>query len=194
MRMDVRLAGLAFAAGIAASAVGSASAAVLTTSSIAPFDTTLGTLQQVTVTLDPGEATTSNFFTVEDPILDHAHTALTPPITIAGLGTFTFAPTPTSIANSEAFDQHNHTLDVGPTTEVFTGSGLDWFLDPSNPTITAINITPFLVVAAQGHQHQVVLPAIAPDVTYVYEPIPEPAAASLVTLAGLLCLRRRANR
>ncbi|CAN0579165.1 unnamed protein product, partial [Laminaria digitata] len=142
-------------AAAAALSAGPALAASISTSSIQPFNTALGALQQVIITLDPDPAVTSNHFTGEDNIVGHAHTAITPPVTIVGLGTFTFAPTTTSIAESEAFDQHNHSLDVVPTTEVFTGSALDWFLNPANPTITSVGVAPFLVAAAEGHQHQV---------------------------------------
>ncbi|MEM7625188.1 MAG: PEP-CTERM sorting domain-containing protein [Planctomycetota bacterium] len=172
---------------------GSTSAASLVTSTIQPFDTNLGTLTQVIVTLDPAPVQTSDHSTGFGDIDNHSHTAFTPPVTIAGLGTFTFNPTQTSVEDSNPFSDHNHSLDVGPSTEVFAGAGLGWFLNPSNPTITSVNVPIFQVAPAENHQHTVLLSPIAPRTTYIFDPIPEPAtlSLSLLALTGIALAARR---
>ena len=98
-------------------------AATLQTSGIAPFDTNLGVLTQVVVTLDPAPAPTSPYQAGLLPIPTHAHVVSPPPVSISGLGTFTFPSNlPTTAADSDPFDSHFHYIDLPPSMNFYSGA------------------------------------------------------------------------
>lgn len=164
---------------------------ILVLNSIQPFNTSLGTLDSVTVTLDPNPAFTSPYETNFSSMPNHAHGVLIQPVNIAGLGSFSFAVTQTSLESSGVFDTHSHTVNVPATFQTFTGPSLAWFLNPANPTISSINVGIPQTSVNQGHNHAVFVAPIVPHVVYNYTPVPEPTSAALLTLAGAMLLRRR---
>jgi hypothetical protein len=171
---------------------GPASAALLNVNALHPFDTNLGTLNSVTVQFDPTQVLTDDHSAGFSSIPNHTHTFVPDPITITGLGTFTFPFSQTSVEDSNPFGDHHHLVDPLPAVKVFnTPSELAWFLDSNSPTITNLPTQFDQTAPNEGHQHNVVLNNIAIRTTFDYTPVPEPGSLALVGVASLALIRRR---
>ena len=131
-----------------------AHAGTISINGIAPFDTNLGTLIHVLVTIDPPNVPTS-VHTSAGPIGSHQHLVSAPPIVIPGLDTFTFATLPTTPKSSGGSNEHHHSIDLVASIKSYTGPSLSWFLDAGNPTITSIIVPPFATASNAGHDHTV---------------------------------------
>ena len=162
-----------------------AESATLQINGIAPFNTSLGTLTNVTVSIDPFPTQTSSHQTISS-IPSHAHLSQPNPLPVPGLGSFLFSTSPTSTNNSSAFGSHSHSVNNTAAIKNFSGAGLVWFLN-ANPPINSVVIPPFPTQNNQGHTHTVNYAPVVPITTFTYNPIPEPATATLMMLglAGL---------
>ncbi|MFN3166912.1 MAG: PEP-CTERM sorting domain-containing protein [Phycisphaeraceae bacterium] len=165
-------------------------AAVLVSNGIQPFDTNLGTLNSVTVELDPAPTQTGSYDGfVSEP--NHAHLFQPQPVSLAGLGTFNFPTVQTSFESHPLGGSHTHVVNPLPATNVYSGGGLAWFLDANSPTIGAIAFPQQQTQTAEGHEHTVLLSPVLPRTTYHYTPVPEPGSLAFVGVASLALLRRR---
>ncbi len=181
-----------FVALVSLAAASHAHAAILAVPGIPSFNTSLGTLTKATVTIDPPPTTTTTHSSNFNDVDNHVHNALLAPITISGLGTFNFALTPTSVESNPPFGSHSHEIDVPPSTQMFTGSGLNWFLNPAN----GVNSVFFLnsgMFTVEDHTHNFQPAPTQPMTTFEFTPatIPEPTAALLASLAMVAVAARR---
>lgn len=173
-------------------AISAGSAATINLSGVPSFDTNLGTLVQATVTIDPLEVTTGDHQSFGG-ISNHTHTFLPLAASVPGLSAFPFAPVQTSNESSPAFGTHNHTVDVLPSVQVFTGSGLNWFLNPAN-NVNVVFFPTQNTVGSEGHSHTVNLMPTVPRTVFEFIPapvVPEPSTACLLVIAGIGAVGRR---
>ncbi|NOY43740.1 MAG: PEP-CTERM sorting domain-containing protein [Planctomycetes bacterium] len=168
-----------------------AQAAVLQINGIAPFDTNLGVLTQAVVTLDPIPQQTGNYQTIFPSISSHLHTVNTPPVLVPGFDNFVFAPVQTSIESSPSLGTHSHSFNLFPSFKIYTGAGLAWFLNPANTPINSVPVPAFQTNLGEGHVHLINLSPIVPRTAFTYNPIPEPATLSLLSLGGIALMLRR---
>jgi hypothetical protein len=154
------------------------------------FDTSLGTLHRVTVTVDPPIDETSFiaiFGLPPTPVDDHEHVVTFPPFTLPGRWV-AFPPVTTSVNNLPTLGFHTHTFDLPPIVEVYEGDDVTYFI------FNGMNIIPggyifqnFNTSESEGHVHSIADPGInyltMATTTFEYMPIPEPATAMM-----LLCL------
>jgi hypothetical protein len=166
------------------------------------FDTSLGTLQRATVTVDPGIQNTS-FIAMIGPLVPvdiHQHVVTFPSFQLLGRD-FVFTPVSTSVNNAPTLAFHTHTFDLAPIVEMFEGDDLNNFLFngtfilPGGVLLPDINTT-----ESEGHFHHVhdshlnfFTSAIT---TFDYTPaeVPEPATAVILACFAPVAMRVRRRR
>ncbi len=168
-------------------------ATTLQVNGIFPFNTSLGTLTQVSVSIDPLLTVTSSVSSIP-PIPSHVHLASPNPLPVPGLGSFVFPATPTSSSSGSAFGSHSHLANNTAAVKNFSGGGLAWFLN-ANPPINSVVISPFSTSSSESHTHTVNYPPVIPITIYTFDPapVPEPGTCLLMVFGccGMACSRRR---
>lgn len=177
-------------AAVSLAAASHAGAAFLTVPGIPSFNTNLGTLTKVTVTIDPAPVATSLHSTNFSSIGNHTHTAFPAPVSVPGLGAFPFVPVPTSFESSNPFSDHAHTVNLLPSVKMFTGPDLAWFLNPAN-NVNFVSFSTSNTSANEGHSHTFRPFPAQPMTTFEFTPVPEPSAAILALLGLAATTRRR---
>ena len=166
-----------------------------TMNGIHAFDTNLGTLNQVTVVLDPPILNTSTHSSSPfENLSNHAHFVNTNPVSVAGLDNYDFASTQTSFVNPSLGADHFHTVNLTTLVKNYSGSQLNWFLNPSSPSVNTLNFSGTLTSTNEGHNHVLNPFVVVPRTTYIFTPnvVPEPSSGLvLLTVSGLMALRRR---
>lgn len=168
-------------------------AALLVVPGIPSFDTSLGTLQSVTVTIDPDPMMTNDYDAGPfENIGNHNHIVAPFPVTVPGLDTFPFTPTPTNLVNPSVGASHNHVFNLPPSAKVFSGPNLAWFLDPANG-VNTVNLVAPPTSTNDDHNHTINFSPVVPQTRFTFLPtqVPEPSAA-LLAMAGMgACFGRR---
>lgn len=168
-----------------------AAAATYTTNTIEPFNQSLGTLQSVTVMINPPPLTTSS--DTAGPFNapgSHNHPYPTTTATLP-FTTFTFSGGFTSTDGSSIpGSTHSHTIDRPAVSQTYTaGVAFNWFNNPSNATTPLVFLSSFPVFPGnEDHGHTAPPQNVTPFTRFTYE-VPEPAMAT--TLLGALVLLRR---
>jgi len=174
-----------------ATASSNANAASFQINGIAPFDTNLGTLTHVVVSLDPSPVQTTSYETTFNSISTHLHHVFAPAANISGLGSFSFAQVATSYEGSNSFSSHSHNVNIFASVNNYAGAGLNWFLNPANLPVNSVLMPTFPTTNNENHSHNIHLFPIVPRTTYTYTPIPEPTTFALLAIAGLAAISGR---
>lgn len=187
-----------FVAVLAGLFAASANSATYSTNVIEPFNQTLGTLQSVTLTVNPPAVTSSPYDASPfESIGSHNH-AIPPINATLPFDTLNFPGGFSDFVPSQGVGStHSHLVDRGPVTKVYTvGSNptaFAWFNNPANAAINVIPLPAYSLFPNEDHGHSVAPQNVIPSVRFTYE-VPEPAFGAALAGGIGLVLRRRSGR
>ena len=166
----------------------------ITISGIAPFDQSLGTLEQVQVSVPPRLLNTSVHNGSFANISAHAHVVNTPGFNILGLGVFDYPTVQTTVENPGLFADHFHQVQLPAFQVNYSAAQLSWFLNPANSPQAALLFPSFMTSEVEDHRHLVPAFSAVPTTTYTFTPnaIPEPGCGlAIASLVAVGFVRRR---
>ena len=177
-------------------------AATLTQPGIPLFDPSLGTLNRVTVTVDPAARDTSFGPIVigwTGPVGEHQHFVAFPSFQLFGRD-FVFPPVATTIEDMLNV-QHKHSFDPPAIIAVFEGAELSNFLAGGQLPPGGTFLPNTTTTEAFSHRHDVVdihlnfsSNSLEASTVFEYTPVPEPGTCVLLAALGALAFSSRAIR